>query len=208
MNDNTVLPIRFFSKEQYKELKDNGEFTGVNTLTREEETIPDIPQALNCVADTTEQDVAKVQQGIDEIRQDIDDLKENIGTGGGLVKFFMHTISGSFYNTNELDRNTYGLTHNIGFSFLSSSELEYSAMELVGGLNTKYYSGIVNVIISIAGEEILYTGSVTVILTNGLFRWEGIISTNYEVNEIHRFFYVQGSCGHNDMSINDSVEEV
>ena len=71
MNDNTVLPIRFFLKEQYKELKDNREFTGVNTFTGEEETVPDIPQALNCVADTTEQDIAKVQQEITEVKEQV-----------------------------------------------------------------------------------------------------------------------------------------
>ena len=84
MNDNTVLPIRFFLKEQYKELKDNREFTGVNTFTGEEETVPDIPQALNCVADTTEQDIAKVQQEIAE-------LKEQVATLGS--KVYLHKIN-------------------------------------------------------------------------------------------------------------------
>ena len=84
MNDNTILPVRFFQKEQYKELKDNGEFTGVNTFTGEEETVPDIPQALNCVTDTTEQDIANIQQEVTEV-------KDQVATLGS--KVYLHEIN-------------------------------------------------------------------------------------------------------------------
>lgn len=73
-----VLGVRLMSNEQYKELKDNG------TVTGNGHTITDEADVLNITPDTTESQIA-------ELNQEIVEVKDQVANAGG--KMYLHTFT-------------------------------------------------------------------------------------------------------------------